>query len=176
MTNSMDRRAARAADPDAELLALQPEIDDAENEFAAALKPVSDAQERFYKIRDKLRSEGPTPPADPEWEQILASFAAQMAEYRKRAPRPEDLAYEEARKSLQSAEFEARLESGLAYAEQLEDEKSVFVSEIKDRMLAMSASTLAGLIFKAKYASERDYDPDVMASIIDDLVSMAEEA
>ena len=38
---------------------------------------------------------------------------------------------------------------------------------------------LAGLIFKARYAAthyEDDYDTDVMISIVDDLIAMAEEA
>jgi hypothetical protein len=38
------------------------------------------------------------------------------------------------------------------------------------------AKTLAGLIFKARYAAthyEDDYDEDVMISIVDDLMAMA---
>ena len=47
------------------------------------------------------------------------------------------------------------------------------------RMAARLFLPLAGLIFKARYAAthyEDDYDTDVMISIVDDLIAMAEEA
>lgn len=51
--------------------------------------------------------------------------------------------------------------------------------ELRDRLVEMRATTLAGLIFKARYAAEHysgDPDPMVVDSILDDLLAMGEEA
>ena len=45
-------------------------------------------------------------------------------------------------------------------------------------MAETPAKTLAGLIFKARYAATHyrsEYDEEVMVSIVDDLLAMAEE-
>jgi hypothetical protein len=42
----------------------------------------------------------------------------------------------------------------------------------------LPATTLAGLIFKARYAAahySRDFEPEVMVSIVEDLLAMDEE-
>ena len=46
---------------------------------------------------------------------------------------------------------------------------------MRDHIVDIPATTLAGLIFKAKYGAEHyhgDYDQDVMGSIIDDLLAI----
>jgi hypothetical protein len=135
---------ALAAHSDAALFALQGQIDAADRELDATLDALSHAQERFYEIR-RERGEAPSPPADPEWDQILASFSAQMKEYRAREPRPEMLAYNEAMKLREMAESEAQTESGLDAAEAAEDAASGAVTELRDRIVAAPAKTLAGL-------------------------------
>jgi hypothetical protein len=67
-------------------------------------------------------------------------------------------------------------ESGVDDAEALEAETLEAVTELQERLAETPARTLTGLIFKARYAAERDYDPIVMQSIIDDLLAMAGEA
>jgi hypothetical protein len=172
---------ALAAHADAELLALQPEIDAADRAFDVVLSNLSCVQERFYELRDKLRlSQKPISPADPEWDQALADFEKKVAAIRDRGIQPEMAAYDEAVERQKQAESEARVESGLEDAEREEREKSDAVTEIKERLLATKATTLAGLIFKARYArahySPGDYDLEVMISIVDDLLDMAGEA
>jgi hypothetical protein len=49
------------------------------------------------------------------------------------------------------------------------------VNSVKADLLDTPATTLAGLIFKARYAAREDneYDEDVMESIVEDLLAMA---
>ena len=200
MTNLLNRRAALGsiaaagamlaapaavaltANPDAELIALQSEIDFADREFSAVLTNLSRCQERFYDLRDKLRSSEmplssagePISPEDPEWKQAIADFGKRVAELRDRYPARKEVVHDEARERREQAEAEVRVKSGLADAEQAEDEKSDVVSELKERVLAVQATTLAGLIFKAKYAAAHytpgEYYSDVMISLVDDLL------
>ena len=47
---------------------------------------------------------------------------------------------------------------------------------MRDALAETPAKTLAGLIFKARYAAAHyraEYDSDVMVSIVDDLLAMA---
>ena len=48
--------------------------------------------------------------------------------------------------------------------------------ELQARVAETPARTLAGLIFKARYAAANDHDPEVMISIVDDLLAMAVDA
>jgi hypothetical protein len=53
------------------------------------------------------------------------------------------------------------------------------VMSLRDRIAEIQATTLTGLIFKARYAAshyEGEYDADVMASIVDDLLALDGEA
>jgi hypothetical protein len=170
--------AALSGDPDAELFALQGAIDAADREFDVSIDNASAAQERFCAIRKRLPAV-PAAPADPEWDRILADFAGRMAAYRKLGPRPEKAAYDEAVKSRELAEANARLECGLADLEEIEAEKLAVVTGLQQAVIAIEARTLSGLIFKAKYAATHyasEYDLDVMVSIVDDLLAMAGEA
>jgi hypothetical protein len=66
-------------------------------------------------------------------------------------------------------------ECGQAAAEVAERENSAAVMEIADVIAETPATTLAGLIFKARYAAEHygdSYDQEVMISIVDDLLEM----
>jgi hypothetical protein len=72
-----------------------------------------------------------------------------------------------------------RVNSGLKAGEESQYEAEVIVLALRDRIVEIRAATLAGLIFKAKYAAEHyrsEYDPEVMASIVDDLLALDEEA
>jgi len=116
----------------------------------------------------------PISPEDPEWKQAIADFGERVAELRERYPARKEVVHDGARERREQAEAEVRVKSGLADAEQAEDEKSDVVSELKERVLAVQATTLAGLIFKAKYAAAHytpgEYYSDVMISLVDDLL------
>ena len=63
-------------------------------------------------------------------------------------------------------------------AHEMEDATSKAVNQMRDALAETPATTLAGLIFKARYAATHyrgEYDQDVMVSIVDDLLAMAEE-
>jgi hypothetical protein len=50
---------------------------------------------------------------------------------------------------------------------------------LRDKVVEIPATTLAGLLFKARYAASHyrgEYDPDVMISIVDDLLALEESA
>jgi hypothetical protein len=70
-----------------------------------------------------------------------------------------------------------RDEHGVTAGHEAEKAASEAVNSLKADLLDTPAKTLAGLIFKARYAAREDdeYDEDVMASIVGDLLEMAEE-
>ena len=63
-------------------------------------------------------------------------------------------------------------------AHELEDATSEAVNQVRDALAETPATTIAGLIFKARYAAAHyrtEYDVDVMISIVDDLMAMADD-
>ena len=67
-------------------------------------------------------------------------------------------------------------ESGVDDAKAAEGEALDAVMELQRRVAETPARTLAGLIFKARYAYDRDYDPVILEAIVDDLLALAGEA
>ena len=92
------------------------------------------------------------------------------------APGPEikaaDLAF---KRRLREAAAAERADVDAAFeAEQAAD--SVVLSIRDEKIIPTRARTLPGLIFKARHAAthfENEYDQDVMASIVDDLIALA---
>ena len=77
-----------------------------------------------------------------------------------------------AREAMEQAERD----SGLKAAEEAVNAAEDVRLAIRDRIVSTRARTLAGLIFKARYASTHfpgDEDEDVMKSIVADLLAMA---
>jgi hypothetical protein len=71
-----------------------------------------------------------------------------------------------------------RADCGLKAAERSQIEADDVVIALRDRIVSTPATTLAGLIFKARYAADRypsEYEPEVMISIVDDLLALGEE-
>ena len=67
-------------------------------------------------------------------------------------------------------------ECGLTAASEMQYAVHETVSQLQADLIDTPAKTLAGLIFKARYAAthyEDDYNEDVMISIVDDLMAMA---
>lgn len=74
----------------------------------------------------------------------------------------------------------ARRGSRLSAADEARAEAGEICLSIRDKKLIPTrARTLEGLIFKARYAASHfteDYDEEVMRSIVDDLLALAEDA
>ena len=87
-------------------------------------------------------------------------------------------AYEEAVQDHEREVERLKAECGVTAAHELEDATSEAVNQVRDALAETPATTIAGLIFKARYAAAHyrtEYDIDVMLSIVDDLLAMAEE-
>jgi hypothetical protein len=68
-----------------------------------------------------------------------------------------------------------QIETGVVAARERQRETSDVVYDLRDRIVAIRATTLAGLKFKARYAAkhcEGDPDQEVMDSIVDDLLAL----
>ena len=113
------------------------------------------------------------PPMDRESQEAIEAFGRLMAEIRKRGPSPEQAAHDEAVRQWEADTARVRAESGADDAKAAEGVALDAVMELQGRLADTPARTLAGLIFKARYAAGRDNDPVVMESIIADLLDMA---
>ena len=166
---------AESSHPDAKLLALAPEIEAADRENELRERATSAAEKVFFSIRLK-KPERPTiaPHAMEEliargrWDEI-AKFGAEVRNQ------------EAALKAWQEDEMpHARRELGLLAAEEAQAEADRHRLSIQDeKLIPTRARTIEGLIFKARYAAshfKEDYDEEVMRSIVDDLLALAEDA
>jgi hypothetical protein len=163
---------ASSVNPDAALLAMEPAIDAADGEFDAALGALRAAEEVYF---DK-EPEWPTKPAadfSAEEQQAIDALAA--AARKKRTPSPAWAAYEQALRDRDLEIERLKAECGVTAGHQAEDAASEAVNSVKADLLDTPAKTLAGLIFKARYAAREDnaYDEDVMESIVEDLLATA---
>ena len=160
---------AKAADLDADLFALQGPIEAADRELddvIDALGIAEDAERRSVP-------EKPTAPAmDRESREAIDDFGRRMAAIRACGPSAEQAAHEDALRQWEANKARARAESGLDAAHEAEAKALDAVMALQARVAETPARTLAGLIFKARYAAERDHDPVVMASIVDDLLAL----
>jgi hypothetical protein len=97
---------------------------------------------------------------------------------RERGRPPEWVAYEQ---SVQDYEREAervKAECGLTAAQETKDSAYETISQLQADVIDTPAKTLVGLIFKARYAAtlySDEYDKDVMISIVEDLLEIADE-
>ena len=66
------------------------------------------------------------------------------------------------------------LEAGLAAAEATVREAQNASDALRNRIVEIPATTLTGLIFKARYAAKHDCEPDVVTSIVNDLLAIGE--
>jgi hypothetical protein len=164
--------------PDAALLAMQPAIDAADRELDAALDALKAAD-------DAYSGKAPDRPAQPETvftaEELQAIDALAAGTMRKRGVRPSPawVAYEQ---SVQDHEREVerlKAECGVTAAHELEGAALDATGRAAQALVNTPAKTLAGLIFKARHAASHysdDYDEEVMVSIVDDLLTMADDS
>jgi hypothetical protein len=157
---------------DAELFALQPEIEAADYRFNVALDAQNRAEERTFPR--------PPRPAQPEpsfvKEDWFQTFKEKMAELNANPnPSPEWAAYDVALKAWEEEIARIDLETGAAAACDHADDLLCEVDAICDKIIAIRATTLAGLKFKAKYVAEHDPDApslELLDSIIADILEM----
>ena len=91
---------------------------------------------------------------------------------------PAFVAYDQAVAAHRREVERLKAECGVTAAHELEDATSKAVSQVRDALADTPAKTLAGLIYKARYAAAHyrtEYDADVMVSIVDDLLAMADD-
>ena len=166
-------RIAKAADLDADLFALQGPIEAADRELDGVL-------DALRVTEDNAMRSVPEKPAAPEMDresrEAIDDFGRRMAEIRAREPSAEQAAHEDALRQWEADTARARAESGLDAAHEAGGAALAEVMALQDRVAETPARTLAGLIFKARFAAERAHDPVLMASIVDDLLGMAGEA
>ena len=97
-----------------------------------------------------------------------------MAELRA-CPSPEAAAHVAACEARAQEDKRLHDETGLTAAQERGEEINADVLALRDEIVATRATTLAGLKFKAKYAIDHypgEPDPDVMESIVDDILAM----
>lgn len=88
-----------------------------------------------------------------------------------------DEEYQSAKQLWDEERERLRGEVGLTAAEEAHRDASVAACEARDLLANMRAKTLAGLVFKAECAASfpmGDCDHELVASIVEDLLAMAE--
>ena len=162
---------------DAELFALAEPIAAADAALEAVNEVHSAAEDVFFAAKLANPTEPPSPDLPEEdWLKALRKKTAEDAE---RGPSPERAAYEAAVKEHEESCERLRADCGLEAAEQSQSEADDVVIALRDRIVSTPAITLPGLIFKARYAADHypsEYEPEVMISIVDDLLALGEEA
>jgi hypothetical protein len=168
---------ANSVHPDADLLAMQPAIDAADRELQAAFDALNPIEDAYYLMR-------PDPPEElkeglfsPEQQRGLDAFAAKTRETREKIS-PAWAAYNQAVEDYHREIELLKIECGVTAAEEVRDGAQWAISQLQADMIDAPAKTLAGLIFKARYAATHysdEYDKEVMESIVDDLLAMADE-
>jgi hypothetical protein len=169
--------AGQGAEADAELLAIGDQLARADEVEDRAHAAHSIAEDKFYAAKPPAPIE---PEVDVSGEEWLKALQAKMASDKERGPTPEQAAFEQAKADHEKECERIRLDCGLAAAEEAQREASIAAMEIRDAIAGIQATTLTGLMFKARYAA-RDgnncfYDSEIMFSIVSDLLAMSGEA
>jgi hypothetical protein len=161
---------------DAELFAMQSAIEAADMEFNTALD-VLEAAEDAYSDKE------PDAPAKPdaavfsaEEQRAVDAMAAVMRE--RKTPLPAWAAHNQAVQDYERECERMKAECGVTAAHELEDATAARINQVRAVLVETPAKTLAGLIFKARYAATHysdDYDDEVMTSIVDDLLALADD-
>jgi hypothetical protein len=161
--------------PDAALFAMGPAIEAADELLEAALDALKPAEEAFFD-KEPDRPEKPETILSDEDRQACDVLAATTVRNRLR-PSPAWVAYEQAVQDHEREVERLKAECGVTAANELEFAALDATGRASRGLIDTPAKTLAGLIFKARYAATHtsdDYDEDVMISIVDDLLAMAD--
>jgi len=172
---------ASAASPvhlDAALFAMQPAIEAADRELAAALAALNPAEDAYFDKEPDRPAEPGGPVFSAEEQQALDAFAAKLRARRERGQAPEWVAYEQAVQDHEREIERLKAEFGVTAAEEMQHAAHETISQVQADLVDTPAKTLAGLSFKARYAATHysgEYNEEVMASIVDDLLTMADD-
>jgi hypothetical protein len=162
--------------PDAALFAMGPAIEAADRELDAVLDALKAAE-------DAYSDKEPDAPAKPdaavfsaEEQQAVDAMAAALRE--RKTPLPAWAAYNQAVQDHERECERLKAECGVTAANEMELAALDATGRASRGLIDTPAKTLAGLIFKARYAAshyEDNYDDDVMVSIVDDLLAIADD-
>jgi len=199
----------------AELFALQPEIEAADRRYEASHAPCDEAEAAFNSIKPpkpephfevlrellvewkkKLGAEDaldPAPRVRSRWAEFRDDFSDRVERkgYFKNRMTPSELdravdaiphkvameQWEAECKRLRGECKRLRGECGLTAANAEQNAAVDAILDVRDKVEAIPATTLAGLIFKAKFAAAHfggEPDEFVTASIVDDLITLGE--
>jgi hypothetical protein len=167
--------AASPVHPDAALFAMQSAIEAADRELEAALDALKAAEDAFFNKKPDCPEQPETILSDEERQAIDALRAASA---KIGGPSPAWAAYEQAFRDHEREVERLKAECGVTAANDLELTALDATGRVARALIDTPAKTLAGLIFKARYAAthyEDNYDEDVMISIVDDLLAIADE-
>jgi hypothetical protein len=133
---------------------------------------------------DAYSDKAPDRPAQPETvftaeeQRAIDALAAGTIRKRGAPPSPAWVAYEQAVQNHEREVERLKGECGVTAAHEMEGAALDATGRAAQVLVETPAKTLAGLIFKARYAATHysdDYDSDVMVSIVDDLLAMADD-
>jgi hypothetical protein len=167
---------ASPAHPDAALFAMQSAIDAADGLLEAALDALKPAEEAFFEKEPDYPEQPETILSDED--RRACDVLAATTVRNRLTPSPAWAAYEQAVQDHERKVERLKAECGVTAANELELAALDATGRASRGLIDTPARTLAGLIFKARYAathSEDDYDEDVMISIVDDLLALADE-
>jgi hypothetical protein len=168
--------AATPGEADAELLALGDALARAGELADKAHAAHSAAEDAYFAAKPPA----PTAPVvDASSEEWFRAVQAKLASDKAKGPSPEQAAFEQAKANHEKECDRISLECGLAAAEEAQRIASIAAMEIRDTIAGIQATTLVGLMIKARYSAEHDqcaYDEEIMNSIVDDLLAMSGEA
>ncbi len=162
--------------PDAVLFAMGPAIVAADRELEAAFDALKPAEKAYFAKRPD-RPVMPGADFSPEEQQAVDAMAAVMRK-RDGAPSPAWAAYYAAAEDHEREIERVKAECGVTAAEEMKDAAHEAISQVQADLIDMQATTLDGLIFKARYAATHysdEWDKEVMISIVEDLLAMARD-
>ena len=176
-TGSAHALAATASPvhPDAALFAMQPAIDAADRELEAALDALKPAEEAYFEKEPDMPAKPSGPVFTTEEQRALDGFVALTVRKTRLA---EWVTYEQAVADHEREVERLKAECGVTAANALEEAAHDATGRAARALIDTPAKTLAGLIFKARYAATHysdEYDEEVMASIVDDLLAIADD-
>jgi hypothetical protein len=168
--------AGQGAEADAELLAIGDELAHADEVEDKAHAAHSIAEDKFYTAKPPAPI---APEVDVSGEEWFKAIQAKLALDKARGPTLEQAAFERAKAAHEKECERISLECGLTETEEAQKIASIAAMEIRDRIAGIPATTLLGLMTKARYAATHDqcaYDEEIMNSIVSDLLAMSGEA
>ena len=144
-------------------------------ELEAALDALTAADNAFFDKEPDCPERPETILSDEERQAIDALRAASA---KRETPSPAWAAYEQAVQDHEREVERLKAECGVTAANEMELAALDTTGRAARALVDTPAKTLAGLIFKARYAATHysdEWDEEVTASIVDDLLAMAGE-